>query len=407
MPLTKLIRVRVCNAVEAPKIGAGNKKKRKQKEKTHSFVSGRISPEKIVVIVHFRFYSEKTRRMSFRSGLRFERALSLLVLVSLMMRPMNAFPVVPVSPFLGRPVSTTTTTTTTRLHARGRKVLTAERPVELAEEEDLVSLGRKQPPTPTLEEDRAEKDQRSLLPSLTLPVIAATSTALTVQTAAATVAQAAETTFKEYISSGTLNPENFSPVCPTSDGFYRFLQSSTVAVVGKENFVDYGPLIAGGLLRVRLELCVVESFFNEAVGPFIQENGLSWILPLRETVETFLAGAIFAVATTFILIGSTKILTVIVTYADFLLGLPARLLGGFAFDRAQGKPVTLDIGLGPFKTRVIGPPKEVEEAAQQNFDVMKASIPELIVLFISGVVRYFGVAFGVRSGADGVGRLFL
>ena len=30
----------------------------------------------------------------------------------------------------------------------------------------------------------------------------------------------------------------------------------------------------GGLLRVRLELCVVESFFYEAVLPFIKENGL-------------------------------------------------------------------------------------------------------------------------------------
>ena len=42
---------------------------------------------------------------------------------------------------------------------------------------------------------------------------------------------------------------------------------------------------------------MVESFFNEAVGPFIKENGLSWILPLHETVETFLAGTIFALAT--------------------------------------------------------------------------------------------------------------
>ena len=43
--------------------------------------------------------------------------------------------------------------------------------------------------------------------------------------------------------------------------------------MGREKFIEYGPLIAGCLLRVRLELCVVESFFNEAVGPFIQENG--------------------------------------------------------------------------------------------------------------------------------------
>ena len=40
--------------------------------------------------------------------------------------------------------------------------------------------------------------------------------------------------------------------------------------------------------------------------PFIQKNGLSWILPMHETVETFLAGTIFALALNFILVGSTK-----------------------------------------------------------------------------------------------------
>lgn len=157
------------------------------------------------------------------------------------------------------------------------------------------------------------------------------------------------------ISQGYFNPENFRPVCQTSDGFYRFLQGTTQAIVGEDQFVEYGPLIAGGLLRVRLELCVVESFFNEAVGPFIQQNGLSWILPLHETVETFLAGTIFALATTFILVGSTKIVAVIVTYGDVFVGGPFRLLGGFFFDRARGKPVTLDVGIGPWKKRLVGP----------------------------------------------------
>ena len=84
-----------------------------------------------------------------------------------------------------------------------------------------------------------------------------------------------------------------------------------VALVGPESYKEYAPLIAGGLLRVRLELCVVESFFYEAIVPFIQEKGLSWVLPLHETVETFLAGTVFAVATNFILIGSTKIVTAV------------------------------------------------------------------------------------------------
>lgn len=157
------------------------------------------------------------------------------------------------------------------------------------------------------------------------------------------------------LSSGAFNPDNFKPVCPTSDTFYRFLQGTTQTLVGEEQFYEYGPLIAGGLLRIRLELCVVESFFNEAVGPFIQQNGLKWVLPLHETVETFLAGTVFALATTFILVGSTKIISVIFTYGDVFIGAPSRLFGGFFFDRARGKPVTLDIGFGPFKKRIVGP----------------------------------------------------
>lgn len=156
------------------------------------------------------------------------------------------------------------------------------------------------------------------------------------------VANAAVVMPKEL--SSTFDPSKFVPVCGASDNFYRLLQGTAEAVVGTENFKEYGPLIASGLLRVRLELCVVESFFNEAVGPFIRENGLSWVLPLHETVETFLAGTVFAIATTFILVGSTKILTVIFTYADFFLGAPMRILGGFSFDRARGRPVTFDIG---------------------------------------------------------------
>lgn len=68
------------------------------------------------------------------------------------------------------------------------------------------------------------------------------------------------------LSTGSFDPNSFVPVCAASDGFYRFLQGSAKTVVGVDNFQEYGPLIASGLLRVRLELCVVESFFNEAVG---------------------------------------------------------------------------------------------------------------------------------------------
>ena len=128
-----------------------------------------------------------------------------------------------------------------------------------------------------------------------------------------------------------LDPKTFQPVCPASDGFYNFGKTLITTTVGPEAYKEYAPLIAGGLLRVRLELCVVESFVYEAIVPFIKENGLSWVLPVHETVETFLAGTVFAIASNFILIGSTKIVTVIFTYGDVFLGFPFRVVGGLGW----------------------------------------------------------------------------
>jgi hypothetical protein len=239
--------------------------------------------------------------------------------------------------------------------------------------------------------DQEQNDDKNTMSVLALAV---TSTALTLSVISEG-ANAAITMPKELTA--TFDPDKFVPVCGASDTFYRLLQSTAQAVVGRENFVEYGPLIASGLLRVRLELCVVESFFNEAVGPFIKQNGLSWVLPLHETVETFLAGTVFALATTFILVGSTKILTVIFTYTDFLLGAPCRLLGGFFFDRARGKPVTLDVGFGPFKTRVMGP-KDAEETSNDydySVDFSDTSASELPVVIISGGVKAAGQAIGL------------
>ena len=199
------------------------------------------------------------------------------------------------------------------------------------------------------------------------------------------------------ISTGSMDPSKFNPVCPASDGIYRFLQTTTTAVVGEENFVEYGPLISGGLLRIRLELCVIESFFKEAIGPFIKQNGISWILPLHETVETFLAGVIFALATTFILIGSTKLVTVLMVYLDLLFGAPARLFGGFAFDRALGKPVTLDLGIGPFKKRVVGPPDQEDGEPPKKANLEEASPVSLVVIVLSGAAKFTGQGIGVSS----------
>jgi hypothetical protein len=144
-----------------------------------------------------------------------------------------------------------------------------------------------------------------------------------------------------------LSPAAFQPVCPASDGVYRFGQGSVVALVGPDSYKEYAPLIAGGLLRVRLELCVVESFFYEAIVPFIQEKGLSWVLPLHETVETFLAGTVFAVATNFILIGSTKIVTVLATYGDLFFGAPLRLVGGAGWRGLEDKRIGMVAAADP------------------------------------------------------------
>lgn len=218
------------------------------------------------------------------------------------------------------------------------------------------------------------------------------STTLISTTMASEIANAVPLNFNSF--SNEYNPETFRPVCPASDSIYRFAQGTTLSIVGPENFTEYGPLIAGGLLRVRLELCVVESFFNEAVGPFIEKEGLKWILPLHETVETFLAGTIFALASTFILVGSTKIVSVLVTYADVLLGAPCRLFGGFAFDRAKGKPVTLDIGFGPFKKRIVGPgdPKDdkKEETWEDLINFSEVQGKDWPIVVVSGTVKAFG-----------------
>jgi hypothetical protein len=123
------------------------------------------------------------------------------------------------------------------------------------------------------------------------------------------------------------DPRVFQPVCPISDGIYNALKALASTLVGPENVSEYGPLIASVLLRIRLEICVLESFIYEAVIPFVRQKGFSWVLPLHETVETFIAGTSFAVATNFVLLGSTKIVSVLAIYLDAMTGMPARFLG--------------------------------------------------------------------------------
>lgn len=266
-----------------------------------------------------------------------------------------------------------------------RRTITQERtfdPMGLATNEEEYSQMEKvfSRDTFTQRLPRTQRQDTLLAPSA-LATVASTAVATM---ATPDKAWAAATNTAIY-TSGSMDPKAFVPVCPASDGVYRFLQSSTSAIVGDDNFIEYGPLIAGGLLRIRLELCVVESFFAEAVGPFIEKNGVSWILPAHETVETFLAGVIFSLASTFILIGSTKIISVLVLYVDFLLGVPCRLLGGFLFDRSMGKPLTFDIGFGRFKTRVMGPSDEELESISAPSNPVS-----LFFVAISSTTRFIG-----------------
>lgn len=148
----------------------------------------------------------------------------------------------------------------------------------------------------------------------------------------------------------------------------------------------------------------MESFFNEAVGPFIQQNGIGWVLPLHESVETFLAGTIFALATTFILVGSTKIVSVIVTYGDAFVGGPCRLLGGFAFDRALGKPVALDIGVGRFKKRLIGPPVDFSKKKSKAQRLLEEEEEEDWVKLLEDVSPVAYPALLASGGIKGIGE---
>lgn len=121
---------------------------------------------------------------------------------------------------------------------------------------------------------------------------------------------------------------NFNPVCPASDGVFRVGQKAALGLAGADNIENYRPLINDVLIRVRTELCVLESFSRETALPFIREKGLGWVLPLHETSETYLAGVVFMVGANFILLGSTKVVAILAIYHDLSVGLVCRGAGG-------------------------------------------------------------------------------
>lgn len=120
----------------------------------------------------------------------------------------------------------------------------------------------------------------------------------------------------------------FSPVCPASDGVFRVGQRAAIGLAGDENIENYRPLINDVLIRVRTELCVLESFVRETAVPFVREKGLGWVFPAHETSETYLAGVVFMLGANFILLGSTKVVAIMAIYHDLSLGLMTRLAGG-------------------------------------------------------------------------------
>ena len=137
-----------------------------------------------------------------------------------------------------------------------------------------------------------------------------------------------------FAATDLFDPTMFQPVCPASDEFYQIMKTTASSLIGSENAQQFGPLIASVLLRVRLELCVFESFLYEAVLPFVRAKGLSWVLPLHETTESFVAGTVFAIASNFILLGSSKIFAVLLIYVDVLFGVPIRIIG-FLLDKVS------------------------------------------------------------------------
>ena len=134
-------------------------------------------------------------------------------------------------------------------------------------------------------------------------------------------------------------------------------QRAAQNLAGDENIENYRPLINDVLIRVRTELCVLESFVRETAVPFVQEKGLGWVLPRTETSETYLAGVVFMLGANFILLGSTKVVAIMAIYHDLSLGLATRLIGS---------------ALG-----TLGPANEKERRQQELNEIMDKQMEEL------------------------------
>jgi len=179
-----------------------------------------------------------------------------------------------------------------------------------------------------------------------------------------------------------ITPENFRPVCPASDRFYVIGKNFADALLGAEG-AEYRPLAIEALLRVRLEVCVLESFVYEAIVPFVQRKGLGWVLPLHETLDTVIAGTVFAVALNFILFGTTKILAVLSIYHDFLIGAPLRLIGFAVWPEKKVKEI-------PF-IQVNWPGTPPPEPVKEEDESPQGSPPALPLAVFGGICKGYGV----------------
>jgi len=88
---------------------------------------------------------------------------------------------------------------------------------------------------------------------------------------------------------------------------------------------------------------------------------------------------------------------VIVTYSDAFVGFPCRVLGGFGYDRARGVAVTWDVGVGPWKKRLVGPPvvekkkgEELEEEGKEWLDWSNVDSKDLPFVVVFGAVKAIG-----------------
>jgi len=189
------------------------------------------------------------------------------------------------------------------------------------------------------------------------------------------------------LSTADLTPETFRPVCPASDGLYNLGKGLADTLLGAEG-MEYRPLAIEALLRVRLEICVLESFVYEAIVPFVQKKGLGWILPLHETIDTVIAGTVFAVALNFILFGTTKILAVLSIYHDFLLGAPLRLVG---FAILPEKKVKEDPPLIQINWPGFTPKDEPEEAENEQ----EREPPPVPLQVLGSACKGYGVFAGI------------